>query len=78
MPLPLLRVGAGAVLADPPVIEEPAGEAIMVHATDPEASLSFRGITYTPERGKVTIPAVAVADAISHGFTGPIPQLERK
>lgn len=68
----LLRTGAGAVWIDKPQEPEPQGEAVVIHA-DPEASFSFRGITYEPgEDGRLRIPLAAVADALSHGFTGPL------
>jgi len=38
-------------------------------------SLSWRGITYKPENGKLRIPAAAAPEAVSHGFVG-IPEEE--
>ena len=33
-------------------------------------SLSWRGITYEPENGKLRIPAAAAPEAVSHAFVG--------
>jgi hypothetical protein len=69
----LLRTGAGATWADKPEVAEPDEFCRMRHATDHEASFSFRGVTYSPGAdGVVTVPAAAVPGAIAHGFTGPL------
>src|SRR5208337_2661462 len=67
----LLRTGSGAVLAEPAVIEEPEGEAVMVHA-DPEARFAFRGTVYASDGGRIRLPLSAVIPALSHGLAGPL------
>jgi hypothetical protein len=64
------------VRLDQPEEEEPAHPCVMVHAFDPNASISIRGVVYEPVNGQIVIPAFAVADAINHGWTGPIVQEE--
>ena len=66
----LLRTASGAVLADPPAVEEPIGMVRVRHASDRSASFSWRGKSFaTDESGVLEIPAAAIGDAISHGFT---------
>ena len=64
----LLASGAGAVRVDAPPVEEAMHPVRMRH---PEAStLYWRGQFFEPELdGTTYIPAAAVTDALSHGFT---------
>jgi hypothetical protein len=66
----LLRTGAGAVQIDAEPAPEPEGELCVKHVSGMAASFSWRGRSFVADdNGVLVIPAAAIGDAISHGFT---------